>query len=405
MLKAQNRAPAPVDRPGAELLLWCARISTESEKRVARVRALLGKELDWPYLLATAVPHGMMPLLYWHLNATCPDAVPKAVMDRLRERFHDNTRRNLFLTGELLRLLDLFEARGIPVVPYKGPTLAASVYGNVALRQFYDLDILVQKQDVPRAKELLVTSGYRPEYQLTGAQEAAFLRYECEHSLTRDDGASIVELHWEINPKHLSFPLDTEGLWERLEPIELGGKSVPTFSPEDLLLILCVHGSKHRWERLAWIRDVAGLIEAHQGMEWERVTRQANALGGSRMLSLGLLLARDLLGARLPERISQRAQADPVVGALAADVRERLLWEADGLPGIFEESMFHPFRLRMRERLRDRVLYCVHTAVTPTVADWELLSLPPLLSPLYYVLRPVRLAGKYGRRMVERFVR
>lgn len=404
MLKAQNRALVPLGRPEAELLLCCARISTESE-RAARIRALLQKELDWPYLLSTALPHGMRPLLYWHLNSTCPEAVPKGVLDQLRDYFQENARRNLFLTGELLRLLRLFEAQGIPVVPYKGPTLAALVYGNVALRQFADLDILVHRRDVPRAKELLVSAGYQPEYRLTDAQEAAFLQYACEHPFTRSDGASTVELHWELTERFLSFPLDTERLWERLEPISLGGKVTPTFSPEDLLLILCVHGSKHCWERLAWIRDVAGLIQAHQEMDWERVAQQADRLGGSRMLSLGLLLARDLLGAALPERISQRIQADPVARSLAAEARARLFSEADGRPGVFEESMFHPFHIKMRERARDRARYCIRLAVTPNVADWKLLSLPPLLSPLYYVLRPVRLAGKYGRRVIKRFVR
>ena len=404
MLKAQRRALAPVDTPEAELLLCCARISEESE-RAAQIRSLLRKEIDWPYLLTTALRHGMMPLLYWHLDSACPEAVPKAAMDRLRERFHDNTRRNLFLTGELLRLLDLFEAQGIPIVPYKGPALAASVYGNLALRHIHDLDILVHRQDVPRAKELLVSSGYRPEYKLTRAQEAAFLQYECEHPFTRGDGAGIVDLHWEIMPRYLSFPLDTQGLWRRLEPVSLGGKTVLTLSAEDLLLILCVHGSKHLWRRLAWIRDVAGLVQVDRGMDWERVTRQADTLGGSRMLSLGLLLARDLLESALPEGILQRAQGDPVAEALAADVRERLFREVDDRPDLFEESIFHPFRLRMRERLRDRVRYCIRTAMTPGVADWESLSLPPVFSPLYYVLRPLRLAGKYGGRMVERFVR
>ena len=404
MPKANSTALAPIDRPEGELLLCCARICEDSE-RAARIRALLGREIDWSYLLSTALPHGMMPLLYWHLNATCSDAVPKTAMEQLRGHFHDNTRRNLFLTGELLRLLNLFEAQGISAIPYKGPALAASVYGNIALRNFSDLDVLVHRQVVPRAKELLISSGYQPAHQLTNAQEAAFLQYECEHLFTRDDGASIVELHWEIMPRRLSFPLDTELLWERLGSISFGGKVVPTLSPEDLLLILCAHGSKHLWERLAWICDVTGLIQAHWGMDWEWVVQQADTLGGSRMLSLGLLLARDLLGATLPEEVSQKVQADPVSRSLAADVRERLFSEADGQPGIFEDSMFHPFCLRVRERLRDRVRYCIRSAMTPGEADWEFLSLPPLFSSLYYVLRPVRLTGKYGRRMVARYVR
>lgn len=369
------------------------------------MRALLQEEIEWTYLLSAARSHGVMPLLYWHLNATYPDAVPKTTMDQLREDFRANSRRNLFLTGELLRLLDLFEAQEVPVVPYKGPALAASVYGNLAFRQFSDLDILVHRQDFSRAKELLVSSGYRPELQLNRAHEALYLQYEREYTFTRDDGAIKVEIHWEMMSRYFSFALDTECLMRRLQPITLGGKTVPSLLNEDLLLILCVHGSKHLWERLAWIRDVAGLIQAHQSMDWEWVTRQAEALGGSRMLSLGLLLARDLLGAGLPDKISQRVQADPVVESLAADVRERLFSDVDNPPGLFEESIFHPFCFKMRERLRDKIRYFMRAALTPGVKEWAILPLPPPLFPLYYALRPVRLAGQYGRRIVERFVR
>lgn len=101
------------------------------------------------------------------------------------------------------------------------------------------------------------------------------------------------------------------------------------------------------------------------------------------MLSLGLLLARDLLGAALPERASQKAQSDPVVKELVGEVRERLFKHPDDIPDIFEESLFHPFYVKMRERLRDKARYSIRTVVTPGVDDWEHTSLPDLLFPLY----------------------
>src|SRR5438093_13533877 len=88
-------------RPEAGLLLCCAR-SHMDQWTAARIRTLLQEDIDWPYLLRTARSHGMMPLLYWHLNATCPDSIPKATLDKLRDHFHANAQRNLFLTGELL---------------------------------------------------------------------------------------------------------------------------------------------------------------------------------------------------------------------------------------------------------------------------------------------------------------
>lgn len=392
------------DHPENELLLCCASVSTDSE-RAARIGALLREEMDWSHLLALARPHGMTPLLYWHLDANDTDAVPEAVMEELRERFHDNMRRNLGLTAELLRLLGIFEAQHIPVVPYKGPVLASSVYGNLALRQFADLDILVHRQDVPRAKGLLAASGYQPAYQLTRAQEAALLQYGFEEVFIHKDGTSVVELHWEIIQRTMSFPLDAERLWGGLQPVSLGRKTVHSLSPEDLLLILCAHGSKHIWERLAWIRDVAGLVQVYRGMNWERVAQQAAASGGSRMLSLGLILARDLLGAAPPEEVSRRAQADPVARSLAEEVRERLFWEPGKPPEHVDESMFVGFRLKMRERFRDRARYLVRMALTPSTTDWEYLQLPASLSPLYYVIRPVRQTAIVARRAAKRLAR
>jgi hypothetical protein len=393
-----------VNRPEVELLLVCARTYKDSE-RAAQIRTLLRKDTDWSYLIRMAGRHGMIPLLYWHLNATCPEAIPETVLDHLRDYFHGNIYRNLFLTGELLKLLNLFEASGIPAVPYKGPILAASVYGNIALREFVDLDILVHKQDVLRAKELLVSVGYQPEFRLTRAQEAALLRYYHEYPLTRGDGEIIVDLHWEITEKYFAFPLNLERLWGGLEYISIGNRTVPTLSPEDLLLLLCMHGSHHVWERLSWICDVAELIRVHKGMNWERVMERAAPLGSERMLFLGLFLASDLLGAALPEKVWQRVQADPTVKVLAGEMQEGLFRRVNDVPSVFE---VFPFHLKIRERLRDRVRYSVRLATTTTIRDWKSLPLPdnlfPLYFPLYYVVRPIRLTIKYGRQLLGRLL-
>jgi hypothetical protein len=388
-------------RREVEVLLACARTPRRSDT-ADQIRALLREETDWKYLLRVAREHRVVPLLFSHLNATCPEAVPEAALNELRNHSHENTRRNLLLTGELLKLLNLFEANGIHAIPYKGPTLAAMAYGNLALREFDDLDILVRKQDVPRAEELLVSMEYRSQYRLNGEQQAALLRTHYEHAFSRGDGEVTVDLHWGIMEKHFSFSLDSECLWGRLERFSLGGNTVLTLSPEDLLLILCMHGSKHFWERLSWIRDVAELIRVHKKMNWEQFMEQASTLGSERMLLLGLYLASELLGATLPEEVWRRVHTDPTVKALAGQVHERLFREANGSLGAFEELPLYPFHLRARERLRDKLRYCIYRATAITLEDLMLLPLPGYLYPLYYIIRPIRLAGKYGKRFSKR---
>lgn len=369
--------------------------------RAERIRTLLRNNIDWQYLVRTASRHGVVPLLYWHLDATCPDAVPKATLDQLRRYFHVNAFHNRFLAGELLKLLRLFEAHGIPAIPYKGPVLAVAAYGNLSFRQFADLDILIHKQDILRAKDLLSSQGY--QLPLTAEEEAVFLKDRYHYHFTRDAGRLHVEIHWAFTRRYWSFPIDLESLWDRLEPVSLIDTTVPSFHPEDLLLILCAHASKHDWKRLAWVCDVAELIRAHQELDWEQVMGQAARLRSERIVFLGLLLAKDCLGAILPERVLQRVQAEPVVQSLAAQLREQLFAEADCFPRVMDHVAFY---LRMRERSQDRMaylLYCfpeiLRQAVTPNEKDRALLSLPVPFSSLYYLLRPIRLVKEYGLRL------
>jgi hypothetical protein len=339
-----------------------------------------------------AVFHRMMPLLYWHLNTTCPEAVPETLMSYLRDYFNWNARRDLYLTGELCKTLQLFEANGIPAIPFRGPVLMSSVYGNLALREFLDLVILVHEHDVQKASQLLISQGYRPQLDLTRGQQTAFLRYHPERLFLRSEDHVIVKIQWRIAPKYFSFELGSERLWKGVERLSIGGTKVLALSPEDLLLVLCVHGTQCLWKRLELICDVAELIRAEKRMEWRQILQQAGKLGIERMLFLGLYLARDLLGAALPEEVLQRVQSDLVVTSLGAKVRERLFLRDDhGPPEVMEGCLFH---LKMMERLRDKGRYCFHVAITPSVEDLISLPLPPFFSFLYCLLHPIRLVLK-----------
>jgi hypothetical protein len=168
-------------------------------------------------------------------------------------------------------------------------------------------------------------------------------------------------------------------------------ETIRTFRPEDLLLVLAVHGSKHSWSRLEWVCDVSQLLATSPGLDWQEVWRQAVGLGVSRMLLLALRLARDLLGAALPEEMRARAYGDAAVGALARRVSARFYRGEVIEPGIVDYCLFH---LRARERWRDRMQYIARRVTSTTWEDWATLSLPSRLFPLYYVLRPVLLPVK-----------
>lgn len=382
--------------PEAELLLRCARTRLLPGD-ADRIRGVLRGELDPEYLLALARLHRVRPLLYWQLHTHCREEIPGALLAQLKESFYANVAHNLYLTAELLHLLDQLDRQGISAVPFKGPVLATSIYGNTMLREAGDLDLLVQKRDVLRGRDVLLSLGYLPRVNFSAAQEAEQLRSSHQYGFVREDRRVEVELQWGVTRSFLSSPLDAEGLWERLQTVSLGGTSVPTLAPEDLLLLLCVHGAKHCWSRLAWICDIAELIRAHPELDWETILEQATARGGRRMLLLGVRLAHDLLGAPLPAHPAALVRADRTAKALATSVRDRLFPEPHELVAGTERSAVYTmqFNLASRERLRDK-MRCFTLLIAPGARDEALLPLPGRFALLHYVLRPLRLLRQYG---------
>lgn len=404
----------PTIRPEHELLLCCARTELDAG-RADRVKELARDELDWDYLLRAARRHQIRPLLYRHLNATCPEAVPEARLSQLRDGFQETARRNLHVTAELSRMMKLFEAHGVAAVPFKGPLLTTSVYGNLAFREFGDLDILIDERDVAKAMELALSQGYRPNSDetvgpLTGrrtrAQLAALLASDCEYAVVRNEDRLLLEIHWRFVPRKFPFSLNSKLLRGRLQKTSVAGREFQTLSAEDLLLVVCVHSAKHLWVRLKWVCDVAELVRVHSDMDWLELIGQATRLGSQRMLFLGLFLAKTLLGASIPESVWQRAQAEPGVESLAAEARDLLFREFPGppgygLPGYYDRSLFY---VRAMERLRDKARYWFRFVTTPTEEEFEVLSLPDWLFPLYYLLRPLRM-GRWFSRWVWRRMR
>jgi hypothetical protein len=378
-------------RPEVELFLCCARTRL-SERHVARLRQLLDGALDWDFILSFAESHSLIPLLYSHLHARAPEKVPPRVYEKLRDQFRRISALNLFLSGELRRLLKLFAAHDIEAIPYKGPALAAKAYGSIALRHFGDLDLLVRRRDVLRAMNLLVAEGYELHPPLNDVQQALMLRTQCNLPFTRDAHRLIVEIHWRVSARLFSSPLDEDSPWENLHTDTFDGVRINALAPEDLLLSLCVHGAKHLWERLSWITDIAQLLEVHPDLNWAGLLARARRTGTERMLLLGLYVAHDLLGARLPAGVEEQLRADPGIVRLAEQIYARLFaggGEAGGMSGYFM------FQLKARRRLRDKFNYCRYV-ISPTEEDLTLLSLPAPLSFIYYLLRPLRMLWTGG---------
>jgi hypothetical protein len=358
---------------GAELdfLLACAR----GDGAPAEIPA----DLEWPRFLDLAAAHGLRPLVYWRLREVSPRVAA------LGEWFQANAQHNLALTAELVRVTTRLRNAGVEAVSFKGPALAAQLHGNVALRESTDIDLFVRAEQVPRVKEVLASLPYRPSQQLTPQQERAFLRSGCELTFDHDAGFCL-DVHWQAAPAHFCARLP-EAVWNRLQALSIAGAELRVFAPEDLLVLLSIHGTKHLWRRLVWVEDVAAL--ARMKLDWDALWRCAREMRARRMVLLGLRLACELLGAPLPPEVARAASSfDQSVKRIMVDVRR-------GADPMQVSVADHRFLMGLRDSRRDQARYLLGLAFTPAVADWETLPSSSRVPGLYRLVRVARLARKF----------
>jgi hypothetical protein len=354
--------------------------------------ALVNGELDWTYLRDKATQHGMMPLLYRHLISICPQRVPAETLNSMREEFIANSQTCLHLFGELRKLLRLLDQNGITAVAFKGAVLAATVYGDIALRQAGDLDILIEPGAFRSASDLLRSAGYRLHPPLTQSQLLSQLRSHCEIEFL-SNGLSVVDLHWGLSPKTFHFALDSKDVINRSKTISIQGTSLRTFSSEDTILYLCFHGSKHYWSRLEWIGSLAEFIRSSNDIDWPTLMARANESQGRHMLTLGLLLAQELGRIDVPDPVLSSSAELNSLRKYATEIQRGLFARGPEPLGSIERFRCN---LRIMDRNRDAVSSLLRSIFVPTISDWQALTLPAALYPLYYLFRPLRLLKEYG---------
>jgi hypothetical protein len=385
-----------------EFELLCELTGVElAPERVGRIANWNLSAVNWSEFLRLADHHGVLPLAARNLSEHAR-GLPPEIEQALRTAYEANLRRSLWFSAELSRIMQHFEGAQLRAVPYKGPVLAQALYGDLGLRSFSDLDFLVCPADFERAKQSLAEIGYRPAMEVPPSVERLWLRTGYERSFDGAAGKYLVELQWALLPHFYGVDLNSndlgvEDLLARAGRTVVGGYEVPCLSPEDSLLVLCLHAAKHLWMRLIWLADIAETLRSYSGtqtIDYSLVFSRARAMGVGRILGISFWLVKNVLHAELPEAAEEMVASDPRVPALGSEFAGRL---ARGAVYDFESTEYFRLILKLRERPGDRWRYLWRLVWTPSVGDVQAVELPEAFFPLYRVVRQVRLARKLLR--------
>ena len=379
--------------PGWRLLVACARHAAglTDAHEVGSVAAQID---DWSLAARQASVHGLLP---WLARALSSAGITDDARAPVIAAAATNAARTLGQVRRLGELSALLERAGVPTLPYKGPALSLQLYGDVALRQSVDLDLLVPFDRYGAARAALVRHGLLPRGGHSERQERTLFAWLGHAPFGR--GADFVELHWRLADRRFPFALDAERALSRARPVTIGGRALPLMADDDLAVTLAMHGARHLYERLEWMAGVTRLLLAHRG-EAARLVAHADSLRARRMLAVSVHVAHRVLDFPLDHDWRRALASDPNAERLGATMATEL--EAYV---VYGEPLLDGVELQRRyaalvDTRADRARLYLHAALDPTERDQRAIALPDALVPLHRVLRPARLAARHLARAI-----
>jgi hypothetical protein len=353
-----------------------------------RAREILRTGIDFSTLIRLAAEHGVRPQLMAGLHEMSWEAVPATTRQSLELYYRFHGARALSLAEELCRVAAAFAEEGLRFAAFKGPVLAAALYGSVSSRDYIDIDILVSEDQVDDAERLLDSFGYHGDAG-DRAFRRAFLGYLRQCAFVHPGIDAAIDLHWDFTGSHMPFPLTPAEVWRDLDRVSIGGREIPTVSGVNLALLLAGHGTKEAWRSLGWVCDFAMLLDRQPDLDWHEIHRRAGTQGCGDAVLLACAMAHELLEVAVPEvlrgPIGERVRVRALAVRLARQLRE-------GWPESARERNFSDFHLC--ETRLDKLKAATRLALTRTTGDYEAMKLPPALWPVYFATRPFRLAAK-----------
>jgi hypothetical protein len=333
----------------------------------------LPSDTDWRALLALAQENGVL-LLVDRLLLASGAHVPGFFRNAAQEyRVAAES-----LGAALETLLQDFAEQGIEVLPLKGPALALALYGDAALRQSNDIDLLVRRDDFSNAEALLLGRGF-DTLGAASEHDRRFLR-----------GELLVELHFELASPRF-FPFDIDSIWGRSRRSDFRGKPARAMSKGDLVLYLCAHGLKHGFSRLIWILDFAHALQGCETCEYQELVKQAHRQGLRPWLMIGCEVVRTMFPQQLPAALDAEITRSPVALECARGAAARLFTVDQQVVVNDYRSFYLQAEPDPLKRWRYRLRYLM-----PTYTDY-LWARRHRISPwLMVILRPFRLLEKYG---------
>ena len=265
-------------------------------------------EQEWDELLEFIQKQGVLCYIYYALKQKKSEsAIPEDWRRKIKLQILHFSKGNIKHLQELEELSLLFEKALTPIIFLKGSHLAFHVYPFPSLRPMGDIDIVVSEDNIQKAIDVLLESGYRSDYFTIDNVK----KYHWHFPPFTKEGKKTIELHWTlIEPKLHTAETENimQWLFDETEEKQYGKGKALVFKPDAIVFQLMLHYGLNDDLRpsLKNLLDITVLIQKYQKeINWEVISNKIMETGLARRFALIGWLAKNTVGANIPDHFFQ----------------------------------------------------------------------------------------------------
>lgn len=273
------------------------------------IRKRLSQKTNWLYFARMAYDCGIASLFYRKLKVNGWDSlVPEGVLKYLKSEYVLVHGINMSYYRELAKIISVLQNEGIKVAVLKGAASAQYIYGDIGLRSFGDVDILVSKENFSLADSLLQRSlvllKSDPPDGLSRRCSFHYL-YTCKRPPRLN-----FELHWRLFPDDSRIDYPQEKFLQEIVSLEMNESVIPIPSAKHIFIHLCIHFTGHSFCSLRDLWDLAWMIDKNK-VPWNHLDELSSGSLRNRMY-YSLCLVESVFGMDLGEPL-KRLRPPPMV--------------------------------------------------------------------------------------------
>lgn len=250
-----------------KFIILCSRLNLNS-RDLSEIESLLESDLNWKKIIKKANQEGVTALLYYNLKKY-QSRIPQSTMEQLKKIYQINTARNVYTYRKIKPLLQEINNSHLKIAITKGARLAKTLYLDIGLRPFADVDLVVHPSDWQKLIAIMRRLGFFQNRYGEYISEQKPRSYDWTYYNYFQKNGLLIDVHCYPFDLRMSAKNINE-FWRSRQKETIADTESSVFSIEYEFCKLCVHTQKHSYFPLIWLTDIAEL-SSREALNWDKV--------------------------------------------------------------------------------------------------------------------------------------